>query len=98
MQRCDMKRLYPVPSTCVDDLKREIDTGMGYKVVSVQLCDGRSFEQVIISEGHIIEVRGYKEIPFLPKDVASLSVNHKQWNFRTGTDVTVKSRAMAASN
>ena len=93
-----MKRLYPVPSTCVDYLKRANETGMGYKVVSVQLWDGRSFEQVIISEGHIIEVRGYKEIPFLPKDVASLSVNHKQWNFRSGTHVTVKSRVVAASN
>jgi hypothetical protein len=70
---------------------------MGYKIVSVQLRDGRLFEQVAVSEGHIIEVRGYKEIPFLPEDVASVSINHKHWNFRSGTDAPVKRRAMAAS-
>jgi len=93
-----MKRLYPVPSTCVGYLKRANETGMGYKVVSVQLLDGRSFEQAVVSEGHIIEVRGYNEMPFRPEDVASVSVNHKRWNFRSGTDVAMKSRAMAAAN
>jgi len=93
-----MKRLYPVPSTCVDYLKRASETGLGYKVVSVQLLDGRSFEQVVASEGYIIEVRGYKDIPFLPEHVASVSVNHKHWNFRSGTDAAVKTKAMAASN
>jgi hypothetical protein len=93
-----MKQLFPIPNQCLDYLKRSNETGMGYKVVSVQLLDGRSFEQAVVSEGHIIEVRGYNEIPFQPEDVASVSVNHKQWNFRSATDVAVKRRAMAASN
>ena len=61
-----MKRLVPIPCGCAEHLKNAEETGFGYQVVSVQLKDGRIFEQVVISEGCIIEVRGYKEIPFCP--------------------------------
>ncbi|MGB7282187.1 MAG: hypothetical protein WBE13_07995 [Candidatus Acidiferrum sp.] len=91
-----MKRLVPIPSGFVDHLKAAGETGIGYQVASVQLRDGRFFEQVVTSEGCIIEVRGYKEIPFSPEDVASVSVNHKHWNFRGGSDVRVKTRAATA--
>ena len=74
-------------------LKRAAETGIGYQVVSVVLKDGRSFDQVATSEGCIIEVRGYKEIPFAPDDMALLSVNHKGWNFRDVSDARIKSRA-----
>jgi hypothetical protein len=62
-------------------LKQEKETGIGYQVVSVELRDGRRFDQVVVSEGCIIEVRGYAEIPFESQAVASLSINHKNWNF-----------------
>ena len=88
-----MKCLVPIPSRFVDQLKLAAETGIGYQIVSVVLKDGRSFDQVATSEGYIIDVRGYKEIPFAPDDVASLSVNHKDWNFRDGSDVRSKSRA-----
>jgi hypothetical protein len=91
-----MKRLVPIPSRFVDHLKRAEETGIGYQVVSVELIDGRSFDQVATSEGCIIEVRGYKEIPFASDDVASVSVNHKRWNFRDGSDARSKSRAATA--
>jgi len=91
-----MSCLVPIPSGCVDHLKRATETGIGYQVVSVELNDGRFFEQVVVSEGFIIEVRGCKEIPFAPNDVASVSVNHKRWNFRDGSDVRTKSRAATA--
>ena len=91
-----MKCLVPVPSGCVDHLKRAKETGIGYQVVSVELKDGRVFDQVVVSEGCIIEVRGYAEIPFGPDDVASVSVNHKRWNFRDGSDARGKSRAATA--
>ena len=64
---------------------------MGYQVVSVELTDGRSFNQVIASEGCIIEVRGHKRIPFKPEDVACVKVNHNRWNFRGGSDPESKS-------
>lgn len=91
-----MKRLVPIPGPFVDHLKRATETGIGYQVVSVELKDGRSFDQVVTSEGCIIEVRGYEEIPFAPDDVISVSVNHKRWNFRDGSDARRKSRAATA--
>lgn len=91
-----MKCLVPIPSGCVDHLTRVTETGIGYQIVSVELKDGRSFDQVVASEGCIIEVRGFKEIPFATEDVASVVVNHKRWNFRDGSDARSKSRAASA--
>ena len=91
-----MKCLYPIPQDCLDDLKRSRETGIGYQVVSVELKDGRYFDQVVASEGCIIEVRGYGEIPFAPDEVASVIVNHKRWNFRDGSDSRRSARAACA--
>ena len=91
-----MKRLVPIPSSLVDHLKRAGETGIGYQVVSVELQDGRRFDQVVTSEGHIIEVRGYKEIPFSAEEVASVNVNHKLWNFRSASGTRAKARAATA--
>jgi hypothetical protein len=91
-----MKHIVPIPSQFVDQLKREEETGIGYQIVSVELKDGRYFDQVATSEGHIIEVRGYKQIPFAAEDVASMNVNHKRWNFREGSDAHTRSRATPA--
>jgi len=91
-----MKCLVPIPTRFVDHLTRCKETGIGYQVISVELIDGRSFDQVATSEGCIIEVRGYKEIPFAADDIASVSVNHKRWNFRDGSDARSKSRAASA--
>ena len=91
-----MKCLVPIPNGFLDHLKRSGETGIGYQVVSVALKDGRSFDQVATSEGYIVEVRGYREIPFATNDVASVAVNHKRWNFRGGSDARNKSRAAIA--
>jgi hypothetical protein len=87
-----MKRLVPIPRRFDDQLKLAKETGIGYQIVSVELKDGRHFDQVTASEGCIIEVRGYREIPFAPEDVVSVKVNHKRWNFRDGSDARTKSR------
>jgi len=91
-----MKNVVPIPSGFVDQLKRSSETGIGYQVVSVELRDGRAFDQVVTSEGCIIEVRGFKDIPFAPEDVAAVNVNHKRWNFRGGSEVRPKARAATA--
>lgn len=88
-----MKLLFPIPEACLDQLKRGTETGIGYQVVSVELKDGRYFDQVVVSECCIIEVRGFAEIPFAPHDVATVSVNHKRWNFRELSDSRSKCRA-----
>lgn len=94
--RSVMKRLVPIPSGLADHLKHAGETGIGYQVVSVELRDGRSYDQVVTSEGCIIEVRGFKEIPFAADEVASVNVNHKRWNFRGGSGVRGKARAATA--
>lgn len=91
-----MKHLVPIPPDFVDLLKGAGETGIGYQVVSVQLRDGRTFDQVVASECCFIEVRGYKEIPFAPEDVASVSVNHKYWNFRSASGSRAKAKAATA--
>lgn len=90
------KCLHPLPQACLDHLKRSRETGIGYQIVFVELKDGRQFDQVIASEGCIIEVRGYEEIPFAPEEVASVIVNHKRWNFRESSDARIKCRAATA--
>ena len=77
-----MKCLVPIPRDYVDSLKRDKETGIGYQIVSVKLKDGRFFEQAVVSEGCIIQVRGYTDVPFAPEELASVSVNHRRWNFR----------------
>lgn len=91
-----MKCLFPIPEKCLDQLKRGPETGIGYHIISVELEDGRRFDQVVASEGCIIQVRGYKEIPFVPEEVVSVSVSHKHWNFRDASDSRVKVRAAGA--
>lgn len=91
-----MKCLFPIPEPFRDQLRQGKETGIGYQIVSVQLKDGRSFDQVVASEGCIIAVRGYTAIPFAAEDVASVDVNHLRWNFRERSDSRVKSKAAHA--
>ncbi|HKT46580.1 MAG TPA: hypothetical protein VJP87_03575 [Candidatus Acidoferrales bacterium] len=89
-----MKCLVPVPREWADYLKRQKETGMGYQVVSVNLKDGRSFDQVVASEGCIIQVRGHRAVPFAAEDVASIEVNHRVWNFREAAREVQAHRAL----
>ena len=94
-----MKRLTPIPPDSVVELKLNTETGIGYQVVSVTLKDGRHFDQVVVSDGFIIQVRGYEDIPFAPDEVSAVRVNHKGWNFREWSDsrrYSGKSRAASA--
>ena len=92
-----MKRLIHIPPETIGELKLQKESGLGYQVVSVMLKDGRRFDQVVTSEGCIIEVRGHAEVPFTCHEVASLTVNHRHWNFRTWSDKgKIKSRAASA--
>ena len=77
-----MKRLTHIPNEWATHLREHKETGMGYHVVSVTLKSGKQFEQVVASEGCVIQVRGHREVPFSPDEVASVDVNHKRWNFR----------------
>lgn len=63
------------------DLAAMPETGMGYHVVNVELKDGRKFEQVIIIEGLISEIRGLKEIPFTEDQIDKINLTHNKWDF-----------------
>jgi len=92
-----MKRLVHIPPETIGELKLQTERGLGYQVVSVMLKDGRRFDQVVTSEGCIIEVRGYAEVPFTCHEVASQTVNHRNWRFRTRSENgKFKSRAASA--
>ena len=91
-----MKCVVPLPSESLTSLKNEKQTGPGYQVVAVHLKDGRWFDQVVASEGCIIAVRGYHELPFQTEEVSSVMVNHKHWNFKKWTDAG-RPKARAAS-
>jgi hypothetical protein len=91
-----MKRLVPIPSKFVDHLKQAKETGIGYLVISVELKDGRTFDQVATSEGCVIEVKGHREIPFASEDLVSVKITHNRWNFRDVSDARNKSRAATA--
>lgn len=91
-----MRCLHPIPKECLAQLQQAGETGIGYQIVSVELKDGRYFDQAVVSEGCIIEVRGYREIPFSVDEVATISVNHHRWNFRDGSDSRLKARAACA--
>jgi hypothetical protein len=80
-----MKRLIPIPREQADLLKRQAETGMGYQVVAVTLKSGKKFDHVVTSEGHVIQVRGHKDVPFNSEEVAAVDINHKPWNFRAQT-------------
>lgn len=91
-----MKCIVPLPPESLDSLKNAKQTGPGYQVVAVHLKDGRQFDQVIASEGCIIAVRGYSELPFQTEEVSSVTVNHKDWNFKKWSDAR-RPRAKAAT-
>jgi hypothetical protein len=59
------------------------ETGMGYQIVSIVLKDGRRFDQAVIVEGTIGQIRGIQGIPFTEDEIASIIVTHDKWNFNT---------------
>jgi hypothetical protein len=93
-----MKSLIPVPPECADSMKHQGETGIGYQVVSVDLKDGRRFEQAIASQGCIIQVRGYTDVPFSPEEVKAVHVTHNRWNFRDWSDAGRRHLKMKAAH
>jgi len=77
-----MKRLVSIPIGSAKRLKAEQEAGPGYHFVSISLKDGRNFEPAVASEGFIIQVKGYRELPFTSEDVEAVTVTEKRWNFR----------------
>lgn len=77
-----MKKLVPIPSDSLQHLKKEDMKDFGYQFVSVKLKDGRVFAQAVASEGCLIQVKGFREIPFVENDIESVDADAAPWNFR----------------
>jgi hypothetical protein len=86
VQKAGCRRHWSLTNSALDDY--------GVKGVSnyrgaghlFELCRTASVILVVASEGCVIQVRGYEGVPFAPDEVASVSVNHKRWNFREWSD------------
>ena len=85
-----MKHLVEIPNSFLEQLKQSKETGLGYWVVAVELKNGRVFDQVAASEGCVVAVQGYEEIPFTADEIESIEVNHKDWNFREHSERKVR--------
>jgi len=68
-------------SKWIEKLTSQPETGMGYHVVSVVLKDGKRFDQVVVDQGCITQIRHYPSIPFAEEDIKDIIVTHDKWNF-----------------
>ena len=77
-----MKKLVPIPPESLKHLKKDDFKDFGYQFVSVKLKDGRVFEQAVASEGCLIQIKGFREIPFVETDIESVDADAQPWIFR----------------
>ncbi|HTP68475.1 MAG TPA: hypothetical protein VMJ35_06185 [Dongiaceae bacterium] len=77
-----MKKLVPIPPESLKRLKKDDLKDFGYQFVSVRLKDGKVFAQAVASEGCLIQVKGFREIPFVETDIESIDADAKPWKFR----------------
>jgi hypothetical protein len=63
------------------ELSTKPETGMGYQVVSIILKDGTTFDQVVVVEGRITQIRGRNDVPFVEDQIAQVVLTHDKWNF-----------------
>ena len=57
-------------------LTSQPETGMGYQIVTVHLCDGREFDDVVIDSGHITRIGHSLDIPFAEAEIEKITVTH----------------------
>ena len=77
-----MKKLVPIPPESLKHLKKDDLKDFGYQFVSVRLKDGKVFPQAVASEGCLVQVKGFREIPFVETDIESIDADAQPWNFR----------------
>lgn len=57
-------------------LRGQPETGMGYQICTVILCDGRHIERVVIVDGTVTEVAGDRDVPFTNDQIVDIRVTH----------------------
>jgi hypothetical protein len=77
-----VRKLVPIPPESLKSLKKDDLKDFGYQFVSVTLKDGTVYAQAVASEGCLIQVKGFREIPFVETDIESVDADGAPWNFR----------------
>jgi hypothetical protein len=75
--------MLPLSGKWATKLAAEPETGIGYQIASIVLKDGKRFDQVVIVEGNITQVRGVEGIPFSEDQIKQITVTHDKWDFGT---------------
>ena len=75
-----MRKLVPIPTESLKRLKKDDLKDFGHQFV--KLKDGRVFAQAVASEGCLIQVKGFREIPFVETDIESVDADGEPWIFR----------------
>ena len=70
------------------ELAKMPETGMGYQIASITLKNGKKFNQAVIIEGNITQLRGCKDIPFNEDQIEKIIITHDKWNFREKNTLT----------
>lgn len=52
------------------------ESGMGYQIVTVFLCNGKRFDRVTIVGGTITQVNGESNVPFKEEEISDIKVTH----------------------
>ena len=52
---------------------------MGFHTGNVVLTDGRRFNDVIFTSGHVTKVRGHATIPFSAEAIAQIEITGREW-------------------
>lgn len=73
--------MLPLSSKWIKKLTSQPETGMGYHVVSIILNDGHRFDQVVVNQGFITQIKSLKTIPFKEEDIKDIIVTHDKWIF-----------------
>jgi hypothetical protein len=74
--------LKALPEKLVQFLLDQPETSQDVHVVAVTLKDGRTYEDVAVTNCSIVAaVRGFAHVPFDASDVAQLHVTHRRWGF-----------------
>src|SRR5215472_16448107 len=68
-----MKKLVAIPPESLDRLKKDDFKDFGHQFVSIKLKDGRVFPQAVASEGCVIQVKRFREVPFVETDIESVA-------------------------
>jgi hypothetical protein len=71
-----------LPKVWQEFLAKKPETGMGYQIASLQLKDGRKFEDVAIIHSSLIgEIQTQATIEFNPEEISEIELTYRKLNF-----------------